>query len=81
MGGVQTYRGIKHTRGIQTYRQPSKHTVGASKHMEASKHTRGIQTDRGIQMYGVHMDTPLSLTKNALFVLPMYSRHPNIFQR
>ena len=85
MGGVQTYRGIKHTRGIQTYQ--------GHPNIQAAIKTYGcIQTYGGIQAYKGHPNIqgaskcmgayghPLSLTKYAFFVLYMYSRYPNIIQ-
>ena len=44
-----------------------------------SKHTGGVQTYGASKCMGAY-GHPLSLTKHELFVLYMYSRHPNIFQ-
>ena len=79
MGGIQTYRGYPNIWGIQTYRgciQINKghpNILGVSKYMGASKH---MGASKCMGAYGY----PLHLTKHVLFVLYMYSRHPNIFQ-
>ena len=74
IGCIQT--SSKHMEDIKTCQCPN--IQGASKHMGVSKHMGASKHTGGIQMYGAY-GHPLSLTKNAFFLLCMYRGHPNIW--